>query len=142
MTLLELLMALFLFATLVPLFAGLWSTHHRAVRKSLNVVAATNICNLILEQAVGAGYAGVDAMAATTLADRTLTLRTTTVDSSQGAPTTNLQDETYIWNMTVQGPADDPSIRVGEKLVRVEVEWEERGATQQVDASTLLVTSP
>ena len=64
LTLLEVVFAMFLFATLVPLFVGIWIKHHRAVEKSAGVIAATNICQLILEQAMEAGYDGVDGMAA------------------------------------------------------------------------------
>ena len=143
MTLLELILALFLFATLVPLFVGLWSTHHRAVEKSASVVLGNNICHLILEQAMAAGYSGVDSLAATTLADRTLSLQTTTTDSSTVPPSSWSNSKDYVWSMSVTaGPSTTPSLRSGEKLVNVKVEWTERSQKQTVQASTLLVDTP
>lgn len=143
MTLLELILALFLFATLVPLFVGLWSTHHRAVEKSAGVVLGNNICHLILEQAVAAGYSGVDSLAATTLADRTLSLQTSITDSSTSPPSSWSTSKDYVWSMTVtSGPSTTPALRSGEKLVSVRVEWTERGRNQTVQASTLLVDNP
>jgi type II secretory pathway pseudopilin PulG len=141
-TLLELIFALFLFASLVPLFVGIWSKHHRAVQKSAGVLAATNICQLILEQSMEAGYDGVDAMAATTLADRTITLRTTITDSSVGPSSTRSFDKDFVWTMTVDTPSTEPTLQAGEKLVTVEIQWEERGDTHKNQASTLLVQSP
>ena len=143
MTLLELILALFLFATLVPLFVGLWSTHHRAVEKSAGVVLGNNICHLILEQAMAAGYSGVDTLAATTLADRTLSLKTSITDSSSTPPSSWSTSKDYVWVMTVaSGPSTSPALRNGEKLVNVRVEWTERGQKQNVQASTLLVDTP
>ncbi len=133
---------MFLFATLVPLFVGIWIKHHRAVEKSAGVIAATNICQLILEQAMEAGYDGVDGMAATTLADRTLTLRTTITDGATGTPSTHSSDKNFVWSLTVDTRATEPSLRDGEKLITVEIEWEERGQTLTTRASTLVVEGP
>ena len=122
LTLLEVVFAMFLFATLVPLFVGIWIKHHRAVEKSAGVIAATNICQLILEQAMEAGYDGVDGMAATTLADRTLTLRTTITDDVTGTSSTHSSDKSFVWSLTVDTPTTEPSLRTGEKLITVEIE--------------------
>jgi hypothetical protein len=142
LTLLEVVFAMFLFATLVPLFVGIWVKHHRAVEKSAGVIAATNICQLILEQAMEAGYDGVDGMAATTLADRTLTLRTTITDDVTGTSSTHSSDKSFVWSLTVDTPTTEPSLRTGEKLITVEIEWEERGKTLTNRASTLVVEGP
>jgi type II secretory pathway pseudopilin PulG len=141
-TLLELIFALFLFATLVPLFVGLWSSHHRAVKKNAEVIVGNNICQLILEQAIAAGYSGVDAVAATPLADRTLSLRTTITDSSKTPSSTWSQDKSYIWTMTVTDSSTDSSLMADEKLVTVEVAWEMGERTETTTAATLLVNTP
>ena len=142
LTLLEVVFAMFLFATLVPLFVGIWIKHHRAVEKSAGVIAATNICQLILEQAMEAGYDGVDGMAATTLADRTLTLRTTITDDVTGTSSTHSSDKSFVWSLTVDTPTTEPSLRTGEKLITVEIEWEERGKPPTKRAATLVVEGP
>jgi hypothetical protein len=142
LTLLEVVFAMFLFATLVPLFVGIWIKHHRAVEKSAGVIAATNICQLILEQAMEAGYDGVDAMAATAPADRTITLRTTISDETTGTPSTHSSDKSFVWSLTVDTPTTESSLRNGEKLITVEIQWEERGQTLTNRASTLVVEGP
>ena len=89
-----------------------------------------------------AGYDGVDGMAATTLADRTLTLRTTITDDGTGTPSTHSSDKSFVWSLTVDTPTTEPSLRTGEKLITVEIEWEERGKTLTNRASTLVVEGP
>jgi hypothetical protein len=89
-----------------------------------------------------AGYDGVDAMAATAPADRTITLRTTISDETTGTPSTHSSDKSFVWSLTVDTPTTESSLRNGEKLITVEIQWEERGQTLTNRASTLVVEGP
>lgn len=135
-------MALFLFATLVPLFVGLWRMHHQAVQRNIGVIAGTNVCQLILEQAIASGFDGVDAMAATALADRTLALRTTLEDARTSPPTIRTQSRDYVWTLTIDDSSTDPALMTDEKLVRVSVNWQEGEETRTTSATTILVRNP
>jgi hypothetical protein len=142
LTLLELILALFLFASIVPLFAGIWTLHHRSVKKNIGVIAGNHICHLVLEQTMAVGYDGVNALSETPLADRTMSLATTTIDNSGSVPVEREVSKDYVWSITVETPAEEPTLMAGEKLITVDVTWEDERKVGRAQLSTLLAAGP
>lgn len=138
-SLLEMILALFLFAMLVPLFAGVWPIHKRAVSQNRAALSANHICRQVLDEAISSGYTGVDSMETSPLADRTITLVVEREDK-QGHVSTQTQD--FVWKVKVEDDSENSDVFPGEKLVTAEVEWTELSKTRHFSMSTLMVDSP
>lgn len=138
-TLLEMVLALFLFAIIVPLFAGIWPIHKRAVSQSHAAVCGNHICRKVLEDSISAGYDGVDALEAAPLADRTIQLVTEREDNDGNVTT---QSQTFVWTLDVRTPAEEPTLLTGEKLVVAEVDWTEQGEPRKYSMNTILAENP
>lgn len=135
MTLLELIMALFLFILVVPLFGGIWRIHKQAVKQNRTALGAAHICKLVLHEAVSVGYDGVDAMATRPLADRTLSLQETVINNRHpSGPTSSLTETDYVWTLEITTPGG-----AGEKMVTVNLNWLQNGQNKSMEMSTLLV---
>ncbi|MFA5506752.1 MAG: hypothetical protein WC314_22300 [Vulcanimicrobiota bacterium] len=132
-------MALFLFAILVPLFAGIWPIHKRAVSQSQAALSGNHICRQVLEECLTSGYDGVDAMAGTSLEDRTIQLISRREDRDGG---TNTQTRTFVWSVEIKTRAEEPVLLPGEKLVIARVDWEDQGETRQYVMNTILAEAP
>lgn len=130
LTLVEVIVALFVFATLMPLFVAIWPINKRAVTKSQSELAGRSLCKLVLDDAIGAGFDGVDAMTAVALADRTVTLKR----SHAGVETT--QD--FVWEIATQTQATLPALEVDEKWVRATVSWREFSIDRKVSLETVI----
>lgn len=138
LTLLEMVLALFLFAILVPLFAGIWPIHKRAVNQNQASLCGNHICRQVLEDSVSAGYDGVDSLETTALIDRTISL--VTEKSENGV--TQTRTTQFVWSVDVKTDADEPSLASGEKLVNARVDWEDGGQPKAYEMSTILVENP
>lgn len=138
LSLLEMVMALFLFSLLVPLFAGIWPIHRQAVNQNRAALSANHICRQVLEDATTSGYSGVDMFESVPAADRTIIL--TTTREEDGVPRSTTQD--FVWSVEVKDPGEEPSLLPGEKLVQVKVEWVERTESKSFEMATILVEAP
>lgn len=132
------ILALFLFMLLVPLFGGMWPMHKQAVNKNRAALGANHICRQILERAITAGFNNVDDLETVPLADRTITLKTTREDKSGGSSEVS---KDFVWTVEVKNSSEEPSLLAKEKLVEVEVAWMEKGEPKLVTMSTLLADS-
>ncbi len=135
MTLLEVILALFLFITVVPLFAAMWPINHRAVNQSRSLLGASHICRQVLDEAISLGYHEVETLAARPEADRTITLTETLEDHRTTTPVVSKQtNSVFEWEVTTT----TDGLMEGEKLVRSQVRWNEAGEERTLEMSTLL----
>lgn len=137
--LLELIVALFLFIIIVPLFASLWPIHHRAVNQSKAQLGASHICRIVLEDAISAGFDGVEALKVLPVADRTITLNETVEDQRTVPPKPPVtKSSEFVWtiNTTTSG------LMAGEKLITAQVDWTESGEAKSLEMTTLLAEDP
>ncbi len=119
LTLLEVIIAAFVFLLFVVFTSGLWIAYSRSVAKSRNHLVATHLGRTVLENAVDLGYNSVQ---------------------SSGPLTLNMQLETdgvvhdvpfeYSLNVSQQAP--------GLKRVQVLVTYTYQGKTTEVDLETLI----
>ena len=139
LTLLEMVLAIFLFAMLVPLFAGVWPAHKRAVSQSRGAMCANHICRQVLEEAISSGYTGVDNLEVAPLSDRTITL---VVEREDNQGNVNSQSQDFVWQVVVEDDTENASVLSGEKLVTARIEWVEQSRSRHFSMSTLLVDVP
>lgn len=138
LTLLEMIMAIFLFAIMVPLLLSSWPIHKEAVNLSRGSLCASHICRQVLEDALTTGYDGVDSLATRPLPDRTVELKTETIISGQSTVTSR----EFVWVVNVESKATNSALLDGEKLVQVSVNWEENGEAKKIEVSTLVAEEP
>lgn len=135
MTLLELILALFLFITVVPLFAAMWPINHRAVNQSRAHLGASHICRQVLDEAISLGYQEVETLTTRPEPDRTIALTETHEDHRTGEPVISRQTNSiFVWEVTT----GTTGLMEGEKLVRALVRWNEAGEERSLEMSTLL----
>ncbi len=111
--LLEMMLAVVLFSTVVVFLIGVWSTYARAIGKARSVLVATYLGEQLMENCIAAKYANIDLFAGAypqTVTTRAL-LRGEEVLTE------------YVTSVAVMNQTADI------KAVTVTVEWEEKTAT-------------
>lgn len=125
LSLLEVMVALAIFSTLVVSMISVWATHAQAVAKARYLLLGVFVAERTLEECISKGFVGVDQMA-TPAEGATVNLTTW----RRGNPIT----VTYTYHVTVDtmpGP-------VMLKSIRVRVEWPDKPEPRTVEVESLI----
>ncbi|MFN8611604.1 MAG: hypothetical protein U0931_28930 [Vulcanimicrobiota bacterium] len=110
----EVLVATFLFSTIVSALCSVWVTHARCVTQAQDSIAATNLGQMRMAEQVGLGFRARNGEGTTTLRRWT--------DGKQS-------DTEFHWVVRV----DDRSETTPDlKYITVTVDWSEQGKTQKI----------
>ena len=122
---LEMIIAVTIFAGIVVALMGVWAMHARAVAHSRGTLMATHLAERLVEEALSEGW-----MVSPKQSD--FTTRYTAESLINGQKTTTVFD----WTREVLPRSTPDGGRY--KLLRVKVTWEEGGKNREVDLDTVV----
>lgn len=124
--LLEMVMAVLLFATVLVGLLSIWSTYSRAIGKARSVLVATYLGEQVMEGCIAAKYTNVDLFAASY--PQTITTRAWIKGREVATD--------YVTRVATQSAGPDM------KAIRVTVEWQEKTAerteTRSLNFNTMI----
>ena len=109
MSLLEVMIAFTLFATVMVLLASVWVTHARAMELGQDQEVAANLCQMFMEQSLQRGYATGPLASAPFVVQRRI----------RG----QIYDSTFYYTVNVTTATAPPITSPLHKVVQVKVEW-------------------